>query len=529
MTVETLVPFAEAIGRYEPVIGLETHVELGTRTKMFCGCKTTFGAEPNSQVCPVCLGLPGSLPVVNRVAIEYTIRIGLALNCTIATWCRFARKNYFYPDMPKNFQISQYDEPLCTDGWLDVPAGDQTVRVGIERVHLEEDTGKSLHVGGVTGRIHGAEYSLVDYNRAGIPLVEIVTKPIAGTGAAAPDVARAYVTELRDLVRALGVSDVRMEEGSLRSDVNVSLSPRGSGQWGKRTETKNVNSLRSVERAVRFEIERQAAVLDTGGRVIQETRHFHEDSGTTTAGRSKEEAQDYRYFPEPDLVPVAPSRQWVEEIGNRAAALLQIKPQFEFVPVQLGPTGYRFESQFDSPSARFAQIQKQWGLTHAEMDAIRNAGAFDVVAQTVATGASPAAAYKWWLGEISRQANDRGTDLTSLSKVISPAQVGRIEELVSSGKLNDRLAREVIDRVLDGEGDPDTIVEARGLAVVSDEDALNAAVEQAIAANPDVAAKVRDGKVAAAGPLIGAVMKATGGQADAARVRALILKRLAAP
>ena len=306
MTTEILVPFDAALERFEPLIGLETHVELGTRTKMFCGCITTFGAEPNSQVCPVCLGLPGSLPVVNRMAIEYAIRIGLALNCTIATWCRFARKNYFYPDMPKNFQISQYDEPLCTDGYLDVTVDGATTRVGIERVHLEEDTGKSLHVGGVTGRIHGAEYSLVDYNRAGIPLVEIVTKPIEGTGAAAPEVARVYVTELRDLLRALGVSDVRMEEGSLRADVNTSLSPRGSGRWGTRTETKNVNSLRSVERAVHFEIERQAAVLDAGGRVIQETRHFHEDSGSTTSGRSKEEAQDYRYFPEPDLVPVAP-------------------------------------------------------------------------------------------------------------------------------------------------------------------------------------------------------------------------------
>src|ERR1700726_715505 len=314
MTTDTLVPFAEATERYEPVIGLETHVELGTRTKMFCGCTTIFGAAPNSQVCPVCLGLPGSLPVVNRTAIEYTIKIGLALNCSIASWCRFARKNYFYPDMPKNFQISQYDEPLCTDGWLDVAVGDAVVRVGIERVHLEEDTGKSLHVGGVTGRIHGAEYSLVDYNRAGIPLVEIVTKPIEGTGAAAPEVARVYVTELRDLLRALGVSDVRMEEGSLRADVNTSLAPRGSGRWGTRTETKNVNSLRSVERAVRFEIERQAAILDTGGRIVQETRHLQEDTGITTPGRSKEEAQDYRYFPEPDLVPIAPPRDWVEEI-----------------------------------------------------------------------------------------------------------------------------------------------------------------------------------------------------------------------
>jgi len=316
MTTETahLVPYDEAVSRYDPVIGLETHVELGTVTKMFCGCPTTFGLEPNSAVCPVCLGLPGSLPVANRAAIEYTIRIGLALNCTIATWCRFARKNYFYPDMPKNFQISQYDEPLCTDGWLDVSVGGQAIRVGIERVHLEEDTGKSLHVGGATGRIHGADYSLVDYNRAGIPLVEVVTKPVPGAGALAPVVARAYVAELRDLLRALHVSDVRMEEGSLRCDVNTSLAPRGATEWGTRTETKNVNSLRSVERAVRFEIERQAGVLDAGQKVVQETRHFHEDTGRTTSGRSKEEAQDYRYFPEPDLVPVAPAAAWVEQI-----------------------------------------------------------------------------------------------------------------------------------------------------------------------------------------------------------------------
>jgi aspartyl-tRNA(Asn)/glutamyl-tRNA(Gln) amidotransferase subunit B len=495
-TMDTLVPFAEALDRYEPVIGLETHVELGTRTKMFCGCTTVFGGEPNSQVCPVCLGLPGSLPVVNRMAIEYAIRIGLALDCSIASWCRFARKNYFYPDMPKDFQISQYDEPLCTNGGLDVPVDGVIVRVGIERVHLEEDTGKSLHVGGATGRIHGADYSLVDYNRAGIPLVEIVTKPIEGTGAAAPEVARAYVTELRDLVRALGVSDVRMEEGSLRCDVNTSLAPRGSDRWGTRTETKNVNSLRSVERSVRFEIERQAAVLDAGGRVIQETRHFHEDTGSTTSGRSKEEAQDYRYFPEPDLVPVAPSDEWVAQI--RAA-----------LP--------------EPPAARRARLQAEWGLSDADMAAL-NAEALDLVAETVAAGASPADARKWWLQELARRANETGTELARLA--ITPAQVARIADLVATGTLNDRLARDVIDAVLAGEGDPDQVVAARGLAVVSDEGALTAAADEAIAANPDVADKVRDGKVAAVGPLVGAVMRATGGKADAARVRELILERL---
>jgi aspartyl-tRNA(Asn)/glutamyl-tRNA(Gln) amidotransferase subunit B len=496
-TTTTLVPFAEAMERYEPVIGLETHVELGTRTKMFCGCTTRFGAEPNTQVCPVCLGLPGSLPVINKMAIEHTIRIGLALNCQIATWCRFARKNYFYPDMPKNFQISQYDEPLCTDGRLDVTVGGQTIRVGIERVHLEEDTGKSLHVGGATGRIHGAEYSLVDYNRAGIPLVEIVTKPVERTGAQAPAAARAYVTELRDLVRSLRVSDVRMEEGSLRCDVNTSLAPRGSGRWGTRTETKNVNSLRSVERAVRFEIERQAAVLDAGGRVVLQTRHFHEDTGITTPGRSKEEAQDYRYFPEPDLVPVAPPAQWVEQI--RAA-----------LP--------------EPPSARRARLQAEWNVSDLEMSALANAGALDVVAETVAAGASPADARKWWLGELARRANEKGTELSELA--ITPGQVARVAELVRAGTLNDRLAREVIDAVLAGQGTPDEVVAARNLAVVSDESALTQAVDEAVAANPDVAAKVRDGKVAAAGVLVGAVMRATRGQADAARVRELILARL---
>ncbi len=496
----TLVPFDEALARYEPVIGLETHVELGTVTKMFCGCPTVFGAEPNSAVCPVCLGLPGSLPVASKAAIESTITIGLALNCSIASWCRFARKNYFYPDMPKDFQISQYDEPLCTDGWLDVRLDDQTFRVEIERVHLEEDTGKSLHVGGATGRIHGADYSLVDYNRAGIPLVEVVTKPIAGTGALAPRVAHAYVTELRDLLRALGVSDVRMEEGSLRCDVNTSLAPRGSGAWGTRTETKNVNSLRSVERAVTSEIERQAAVLDAGRRVVQETRHFQENTGSTTAGRSKEEAQDYRYFPEPDLVPVAPSAQWVDELR---AALPEL------------------------PSSRQARLQAEWGLSDPDMTALRNAGALDLVAQTVAAGAPPEQARNWWLEELSRRANAAGVELDALG--VTPAQVARVIELVASGALNNKLARQVLDGLLAGQGSPDEIVAARGLAVVTDEGALAAAVDEAIAAHPDIAAKIRDGKTAAAGALVGAVMKATRGTADGTMVRDLILQRLSGP
>jgi aspartyl-tRNA(Asn)/glutamyl-tRNA(Gln) amidotransferase subunit B len=497
MSTTVLPPYDAVIARYEPVIGLETHVELGTNTKMFCGCPTEFGAEPNTQVCPVCLGLPGSLPVANKAAIEATIRIGLALNCSIASWCRFARKNYFYPDMPKNFQTSQYDEPLCVDGWLDVDVDGEVVRVGIERVHLEEDTGKTLHVGGATGRIQGATESLVDYNRAGIPLVEIVTKPVPGTGAKAPIVARAYVTELRDVIRTLDVSDVRMEQGSMRCDVNTSLNLPGQ-EWGTRTETKNVNSLRSVERAVRAEILRQAAVLDGGGSITQETRHFHEDTGDTTSGRSKETATDYRYFPEPDLAPLAPDAAWVAELK---AALPEL------------------------PRVHRKRLQEQWGLSDLDMQSVLNAGAVELIEQTVAEGATPAGARKWWLGELARRANETGVELAAVGP--TPTQVAELQRLVDEGKLNDKLARAVLDGVIAGEGGPTQIMAARGLGVVSDTGALTAAVDDAIAANPEIADKIRDGKVAAAGALVGAVMKATRGQADAKTVRELILARLA--
>jgi aspartyl-tRNA(Asn)/glutamyl-tRNA(Gln) amidotransferase subunit B len=496
MSTMALPTYEDVVSRYEPVIGLETHVELGTRTKMFCGCPTDFGAAPNTQVCPVCLALPGSLPVANRVAIESTIRIGLALNCTIATWCRFARKNYFYPDMPKNYQISQYDEPLCVDGYLDVEVDGELVRIGIERVHLEEDTGKTQHLGGATGRIHGASESLVDYNRAGIPLVEIVTKPVPGTGAKAPIVARAYVTELRDVVRSLNVSDVRMEQGSLRCDVNTSLNRPGE-EWGTRTETKNVNSLRSVERAVRAEMLRQAAVLDSGAKITQETRHFHEDTGDTTSGRSKETATDYRYFPEPDLVPLAPEPTWVAELK---AALPEL------------------------PRVRRERQQAEWGFSDLVMQSVVNAGAVELISATVAAGASADTARKWWLGELARRANETNAELESLN--VTPQQVAELQRLVDEGRINDKLARVVLEGVLAGEGSPTEVVAARGLEVVSDEGALTAAVDEAIAANPDIAAKVRDGKVAAAGALVGAVMKTTGGQADAKTVRELILSRL---
>ena len=498
MSAPTSVGYDEVVERFDPVLGLEVHVELSTNSKMFCGCPTEFGAEPNTQVCPVCLGLPGSLPVVNRTAVESAIRIGLALNCTIAPWGRFARKNYFYPDMPKNFQTSQYDEPIAVNGWLDVPLDDgTTVRVEIERAHMEEDTGKSLHVGGATGRIHGAEYSLLDYNRAGVPLIEIVTKMIPGTRERAPEVARAYVTALRDLLRALGVSDVRMDQGSLRCDVNLSLSPRDSGVLGTRSETKNVNSLRSVERAVRYEMSRQAGVLLAGEKVVQETRHFEEATGTTRPGRRKETAEDYRYFPEPDLVPIAPPAEWVEELRATLPEL---------------------------PWERRRRIRDEWDLSDAELRDLVNAGALDLIADTVAAGASPAEARSWWVSYLAQQANTRGVELIGLP--ITPEQVARVAALVASGELTNKLARQVVDGVLAGEGTPDEVVERRGLTVVSDDGALVAAVDAALAAQPDIAEKIRGGKVAAAGAIVGAVMKATKGQADAKRVRELVLERV---
>jgi aspartyl-tRNA(Asn)/glutamyl-tRNA(Gln) amidotransferase subunit B len=490
-----LLSYDDAVRRYEPALGLETHVELGTETKLFCGCSTQFGGEPNTQVCPVCLGLPGSLPVTNERAIEFTVKIGLALHCSIASWCRFARKNYFYPDMPKNYQVSQYDEPLCVDGYLDVDVAGTTHRVGIERVHLEEDTGKTLHVGGATGRIHGATHSLVDYNRAGIPLVEIVTRPVTGTGADVAAVAKAYVTELRELLRGLGVSDVRMEQGSLRCDVNVSLAPAGA-PLGTRTETKNVNSLRSVERAVRHEVERQGALLDSGVRIVQETRHFHEDSGTTSPGRSKEEAQDYRYFPEPDLVPLAPAAEWVEQL--RASL-----PE--------PPTVAR---------RRFAEVN---GFTPLDLEQMTNAGVLDLVAATIDPGAAPPKARGWWLGYLVGRANEAGIDVVELA--ITPIAVARISALEDDGTLTNKLARQVAEAVLAGEGEPDAVIEAHGWKVAGEHELVQA-VDAAIAANPAAAEKVRSGNQGALGPMVGAVMKTTAGSGDARRARELLLERL---
>ena len=495
MATDNLMDFDEVLERFDPVMGMEVHVELGTATKMFCGCPTTFGGEPNSQVCPACLGLPGSLPVANAKAIESAARIGLALNCSIRESSIFARKNYFYPDQPKNYQISQYDEPIAYEGYLEVVLDDGTPwRVEIERAHMEEDTGKSLHVGGSTGRIHGASHSLLDYNRAGVPLVEIVSKPITGAGERAPEVARAYVTALRDLLRSLDVSDVRMDQGSMRCDVNLSLMAKDADEFGTRTETKNVNSLKSVEAAVTYEMRRQGALLAAGGEVIQETRHFHESDGTTSPGRRKETAEDYRYFPEPDLPPVIADPAWVDGLRGMLPEL---------------------------PWVRRARIQAEWGVSDEVMRDLVNVGAIDLIIATAEAGAKPEAARSWWVSFLAQQANSRGSELVELA--ITPAQVAEVIGLVDEGKLTNKLAQQVVVAVLDGEGEPAQIVADRGLEVVRDDSALQAAVDEALAANPDIADKIRDGKVAAAGKIVGDVMKATRGQADPARVKELVL------
>ncbi|MCO1339468.1 aspartyl/glutamyl-tRNA amidotransferase subunit B [Kocuria polaris] len=495
---ETLVDFDEALETYDPVLGFEVHVELNTKTKMFSSAPNAFGDEPNTNVNEVDLGLPGVLPVVNKAGVEYAIMIGLALNCKIAETCGFARKNYFYPDTPKNFQTSQYDDPIAYDGYIDIELEDGEVfRVEIERAHMEEDAGKLTHMGGAAGRIQGADFSLVDYNRAGVPLVEIVTKPVVGAGKRAPELAKAYVAAIREIVKNLGVSDARMERGNVRCDANVSLMPKDADKFGTRTETKNVNSLRAVDHAVRFEISRQAGVLNAGNTVTQETRHWHEDTRTTTSGRPKSDADDYRYFPEPDLVPIVTSAAWIEELRSRLP---------------------------EPPAERRKRLQAEWGYADAEFRDVVNAGLMDAIEETIAAGASAAVARKWWMGEISRLAKNADVEPTELGA--TPATIIELNSLIEDKKINDKIARQVLEFVIAGEGTPTEIVEARSLAVVNDDSALGAAIDDAMAQMPGVVEKIKGGKLQAVGALIGPVMKATRGQADAGRVRELVLEKL---
>ncbi|MGZ4128321.1 MAG: Asp-tRNA(Asn)/Glu-tRNA(Gln) amidotransferase subunit GatB [Actinomycetota bacterium] len=478
---------------YEAVIGLETHVELATASKMFCACPTTFGAAPNTQTCPVCLGQPGSLPVPNERAIEYLMLIGLALDCTIAPYSLFHRKNYFYPDMPKNYQISQYDLPLCIDGHLEVDVDGTKTRVGITRAHMEEDTGKSLHVG-TTGRIAEAKYSLIDYNRAGIPLVEIVSEPDIRSA----QEAQRYLTELRSILLTLGVSDVRMEEGSMRCDANVSLRARGGDGFGTKVEIKNLNSIRSVARALTYEIERQTARLESGERVVQETRHFDEATGKTHSLRSKEEAFDYRYFPEPDLVPIEPDERWT----SRIRALLP-----------------------ELPRARRDRLAAEHGLTSEQAafvgDSPSSVGYFEAL---LAEGAPARDAAIWMAGELARALNSAGD-------TIEDARVG-VKELaaliaaVKDGKVTLNTAKKAFQDAYVAGKSPLAIVEEQGLQQVSDDAAVEAIVDEVLSANQAEVERFRAGEEKIFKFLVGQVMKATKGRASPQVVDRVLRARL---
>lgn len=484
---------SQATTRYEAVIGIEVHVELSTATKMFCGCATDFGGEPNIRTCPVCLGHPGSLPVANAKAVEYALRLGLALGCSIAPWSEFHRKNYFYPDMPKNFQISQYDVPLCEGGQLEIPAGDRTKTVGITRVHMEEDTGKSLHVGS-SGRIHGADHSLIDYNRAGIPLLEVVSEPDIRSA----EEARACLAELRGIVRTLGISDAKLEEGSMRCDANVSLRPVDTAAYGARVEVKNMNSLRSLARALDYEIARQTDRYEAGEGVAHETRHWNEDEGVTSTLRAKEEVFDYRYFPEPDLVPLEPDVDWIESIR---AGLPEL------------------------PGVTRRRLVDAHGLHSEQVATLVEAGLAERFETAVGAGADPREAANWLTNEVTGWATAHGVEPATAP--VSGEQLAELAELVSDGTLSTKLARQVLDEVLAGGGSPQEIVKERGLAQISDTHELTGAIDDAIAANPDAAEKVRNGNDKALGPLVGAVMKATQGQANPQLVNDLLRDRLA--
>jgi len=481
-------------GGWETVVGLEVHVELATATKLFCGCVNEFGAEPNTFVCPVCLGLPGSLPVLNERAVELALRVGEALHCQVPERSVFHRKNYFYPDMPKNYQTSQYDEPICAKGWLDVDGE----RVGIVRAHLEEDTGKTMHVGG-SGRIDDATHSLVDYNRAGVPLLEIVSEPDIRSA----DQAKRYVEELRATLRATGVSDVKMEEGSLRIDANVSVRRVGA-DLGTRAEIKNLNSLRSLVRAIEHESARQVALIDAGERVVQETRHWNEDDGRTHSMRSKEEAHDYRYFPEPDLVPVAPSDALREHVRTTMPEL---------------------------PAARRTRLVEAWRLSEHDVRVLCSVeGLADYAeAAMMALGAgTPVDVVRWATGDVLGHLNESRLSVEVLP--LAPDGLAELVDLVASGTLSRNQARDVLGEALRDGKRPKAIVADRGLAQVSDEAALAAVVDEVLAANADVVAELRAADDAARkkkrGYLMGEAMKALRGQGNPQLLARLLDDRL---
>jgi aspartyl-tRNA(Asn)/glutamyl-tRNA(Gln) amidotransferase subunit B len=477
---------------YEVVIGLEVHAHLLTRSKMFCGCPTAFGAPPNTQTCPVCQGMPGTLPVVNRRAVEFAVRAALALDCRVNPGCRFARKHYYYPDMPKNYQISQYEEPLAGDGWLeiDIP-GAGPRRIGIERLHLEEDVGKLLH----EGSLDRAQASLVDFNRSGVPLMETVTRPDLRS----PDEAAAYLRAFRAVLVALGVCDGNMEEGSLRCDANISLRPRGASQLGTKVEIKNMNSFRNVQRALEFEARRQAGVLDSGGRVVQETRLWDAGAEVTRSMRTKEYAHDYRYFPDPDLVPLRLDAAWVDEVRAALPELPRARRQ-------------RFATRYELPAYDAEVLTQSVALA-------------DYYEQAVAAHPHPKAVSNWVMSELLREipAED---ERAIAAAPIPPGNLAGLLHLVENGTISGKIAKDVFDKMFRSGEDAETIVRREGLTQVSDSAELERIVADVIAANPKAIDDFRKGKSAAAKALVGQVMKATGGRANPALVNQLLQEKL---
>ncbi|MBE3578112.1 MAG: Asp-tRNA(Asn)/Glu-tRNA(Gln) amidotransferase subunit GatB [Limnochordales bacterium] len=482
------------LSRWEIVIGLEIHVELLTDSKVFCGCATDFGGEPNTRVCPVCLGLPGSLPVLNAKALEYAVKTGLALGCEIAPFSKFDRKNYFYPDLPKAYQISQYDLPLCRHGHLDIEVNGEKRRIGITRVHLEEETGKSLHAG---TSIVDSPYTLLDYNRAGIPLVEIVTEPDLRS----PEEARIFLEELKRVVEFAGVSDVKMEEGSLRCDANISVRPRGETRLGTKTEVKNMNSFRAVQRALEYEAARQVAVLESGGRIEQETRHWDEAAGVTRGMRSKEQAHDYRYFPEPDLVPIVLTPEQIEKWRQELPEL---------------------------PAARRERLMREYGLPPYDAEILTTSRKLaDFFEEAARQFPDPKMVSNWVMGELLRLLKAEGKELDQVN--VTPARLVGLLQLIRAGTISGATAKEVFEEMFRTGQEAAAIVERRGLQQISDEETIRQLVQKAIAANPEAVESYRKGKEKAIGALVGQVMRETRGKANPQLVNRLLLEALGKP
>ncbi|SHF32488.1 aspartyl/glutamyl-tRNA(Asn/Gln) amidotransferase subunit B [Desulfofundulus australicus DSM 11792] len=475
---------------YETIIGLEVHVELKTKSKIFCPSSTEFGGDPNTHVCPVCLGLPGVLPVLNKKVLEYAIRAALALNCEIAEYSKFDRKNYYYPDLPKNYQISQYDLPLARNGYLNIEVNGQTRRIGITRIHMEEDAGKLIH----QGTIATSPYSLVDYNRTGVPLIEIVSEPDMRS----PEEARAYLEKLKTIIQYTGVSDCKMEEGSLRCDANVSVRPKGSREFGTKTEIKNMNSFKALQRALAYEVERQIAVLEEGGRIIQETRTWDESKGVTLPMRSKEEAHDYRYFPEPDLVPLIIDRRWVEEIRATLPELPDERRN-------------RYIKRYDLP-AYDATV-----LTATKEMA-------DYFEECVALYPNAKAVSNWMMGDLARLLNAHNMDITQCK--VSPRQLTDMLKLMDRGTISGKIAKTVFEEMFTTGKDPEQIVQEKGLVQITDEGTIAAVVDEVLASNAKVVEDYLKGKDRAFGFLVGQVMKATRGKANPELVNRLLREKL---